>query len=171
MAEKNMDLGTTVGSGLVAAGLVAVPAFGGQVVSGLLQAMFDEVAAFALDDFGQAVVDLGGGLIVGAIEVGIASAIGGKRLAAQTAPFAVAGAVLGAAVPLMDKAAKSIVSSLASAPGMKPVMTGKTPLQLVQQAAGGILVSPQGSLGGVVAGGGLGMRSRGAAPNLGGTFM
>lgn len=179
-----MQMGHTVAQGFVAGGLVAAPALGGQVVSGLAQLWSDTIAEFAMDsDFGQFVVDLGGGAIVGIAETMIAGAIGGKGLAAQVAPFAVAGALLGASLPLIDSAAKSIVGSLSAKPVSPAEVAAKEPLRLVEAAqqavqaaaAGGIRVSRNGGIGGIVPPGGqgqLGMHGRrSSTPSLNGVFM
>ena len=124
----DIDIGKTLkGAGIVVAA-VGAPALGGQAVSGFIQSRSTRAAQMGLTPGGQFILDLVSGLVVGAAVVGVAAAIGGKSEAIKTAAFAVGGAAIGAAAPVVDLAILSGMTSAPqlSAPAKVLQMTGTT---------------------------------------------
>jgi hypothetical protein len=115
MADKD-GVGTKLLKSLVVLGTVGVPAFGGQVLSALLQKHVGFVREAGSSTLGEALVDGGSGAVLGALEVGAAFLIGGKDEALRTLPFALGGAAMCGALPLVDKGIDGLLGVDADVP-------------------------------------------------------
>jgi len=170
MAEKK-STGRTIAKGLVAAGLVAGPAFGGQLVSAGAKAAFPSLAnATAGSRVAEFFADLGGGAVVGALEVGIAMLISGKGSVSRVLPFAIGGAVIGAALPVADDLVDSAVSEMFGAPAPLAQLQAAQRKQLapmtnariaMARKPGGVDAMPSQGIGGLVPGGAMAVQKTG----------
>lgn len=174
MADKKKSAGKTIAKGFVAAGLVAAPAFGGQLVSAGAKAAFPSLAsATAGSRIAEFFADLGGGAVVGALEVGLAVLISGKASASRVLPFAIGGAVIGAALPVADDLVDSAVSKMFGAPAplaqlqaaarkqLAPANTMSTARLAMARKPGGVDAMPSQGFGGLVPGGAMAVQKTG----------
>lgn len=155
---KQNDVGTKVMQGGVVAALVAAPALGGQVVSAVAKKS-DTVRGIASGDAGEFVVDLVGGAAVGAAEVAFVGATMGKANAKKAIPFAIAGALMGALLPILSKHVDAVVADILDTVPTPSVGGGTAPKLLPSparalpggissnDAAGGVLLRRPGGIG------------------------
>lgn len=98
---------------LTVLGLVALPAYGGQLASAAAKAKIDSLRSKAAGSmFVEFLVDLGGGLLVGALELGAAAMLGSKGAVMRVLPYAGGGAILGATLPVFDRVVDKFVKHL-----------------------------------------------------------
>lgn len=113
----DIKIGQQVQKSATVIGLVALPAFGGQVVSELAK---DAIGA----DLPDMVYDAAGGTLVAAAELGALYAIKGKATAMQALPFAAAGAAMCALLPALDGMVGSAVAKLTGTSSTPKALSG-----------------------------------------------
>jgi hypothetical protein len=128
--------------GAVGAALVATPAFGGQLASGIAKAMSSTIAHAP-----NALVDAVGCTAVGAVEVGVMALVGGKKAMGRAIPLAIAGVALGTLLPIVDSGIDSLVrnaiggsasASSAGASSAPAAAPGGMGMRLLSSTPGGI---------------------------------
>lgn len=125
---------------------VAVPAFGGQLVSAVAKAKAPGLVG-GLPDIA---VDAGGGVIASALTLGVAYALGGKAAAMRAIPFVGAGLIMGVALPKVDDVIDGAVKAAVGAGGAAPAAL---PAAGANAKPGGFRVVPGGALGATLPGG------------------
>ena len=136
MAEDKKDkkadsIGTSLMKGGVVLGLVAVPAFGGQVLSAVAKAKIDMVGDLAESALGEILVDGVASAAIAGVELGIAAAMGGKKGFGKTLPFALGGVLMSALLPALDRGIDAVVGDAFgddnTAPPSKQLKPGGAP--------------------------------------------
>lgn len=128
MADKKDDsIGRSLMKGGVVLGLVAVPAFGGQVLSAVAKAKVDMIGDLADSAIGEILVDGVASAAIGAVELGVAGLMGGKKGMIKALPFALGGVFMSALLPALDRGIDAVIGDALGDDDPPPATAKKLP--------------------------------------------